>query len=91
MSSFIWARRFWRFDGKAVTLSSGTVIDADFAVLGVGAQQAVALAERAGLDDPDRRYLGPMSTAETSVQGVFAAGDVARWPRSSLGGFWVSR
>jgi apoptosis-inducing factor 3 len=67
-----------RVDGHQVTLTNAAIIDADFLVLGVGVRPTVTLAEQAGLR-MDRGILVDQYL-ETSVPGIFAAGDVARWP-----------
>lgn len=69
---------------RGVRTRSGRELDADAVVIGAGVKPDVMLAQRAGLEVDDGIVVDP--GLETSVEGIFAAGDCARYPAERFGG-----
>jgi len=76
--TFCLGRKVTAMDEKSVVLDDGTRLDAELVVAGVGVRPNLKLAESAGLTLDNG--LAVNEFLETSASGVFAAGDVARWP-----------
>ena len=62
---------------KAVVTSDGTTVEGDMVVVGAGVKPDVMLAQRAGLEVDDGIVCD--EKLESSVPGIFAAGDVCSW------------
>jgi NADPH-dependent 2,4-dienoyl-CoA reductase/sulfur reductase-like enzyme len=70
---------------EGVRLSTGEVLDADLLIVGIGAAPATAWLASSGIElSPADGGVVCDEYLQTSIPGVYAAGDVAHWPNGVL-------
>lgn len=85
---FHFGRQVRHFDGKRVTLDDNSEIHADFVVAGIGVTPRTELAQAGGIACASEDEGGGVivnERLETSHPGIFAIGDIARYPDPHTG------
>jgi NADPH-dependent 2,4-dienoyl-CoA reductase/sulfur reductase-like enzyme/nitrite reductase/ring-hydroxylating ferredoxin subunit len=85
---FHFGRQVREFDGERLTLDNGHQLRADFVVSGIGVTPRTEIAQAAGLSCASEEEGGGVivnERLETSHPGIFAIGDIARYPDPHTG------
>jgi len=67
------------FDGNILTLDDGNRLTVDMVIVGVGVKPRTTLASTAGIASENGVLVDEY--LETAIEGIYAAGDIARYPR----------
>jgi NADPH-dependent 2,4-dienoyl-CoA reductase/sulfur reductase-like enzyme len=76
-------RSVHRIDERTVELDDGTAVDADLVLVGIGVDPDLRLAAEAGLETDNGVVVD--GRMRTSADGIWAAGDIARYPDPRTG------
>jgi NADPH-dependent 2,4-dienoyl-CoA reductase/sulfur reductase-like enzyme len=76
-------RRPMEITDRHVQLDDGTKLQCDLVVVGIGVRPNTAIVEEAGIATDNGVLVNEF--LETNVPGIFAAGDIARWPDPRAG------
>src|SRR5438477_9350852 len=69
--------------GRHVEIDDGTKLDCDLVVVGIGVRPNTAIAKQAAIATDNGVLVDEF--LKTNVPGIFAAGDIARWPDPRAG------
>ena len=72
------------FEGRVLTLDDGSTLNVDMVIVGIGAKPRITLASTAGLAVDGGVLVDEY--LQSSIEGIYAAGDIASYPRPGSDG-----